>query len=155
MRFATALAVAVVLAPALVLAQQHIVLDVETDFATLKTFAIREGRATTSRPEIDNDLIFRKVADAIRKSLVAKGMTESATRADVTVGFTLGEDRPNGPSVAFNRGTLAIDFRVPDGDRMVWQGVYRDDTNNPARVADNLPSYVQKVLSKYPPKKKR
>ena len=155
MRFGAALAATLVLVGAIASAQQHIILDIEADFASFKTFSIEQGRAKTKRPEIDNDLIFRKVEDAIRKALVAKGLRESATQSDLTIGFVLGEDRPNGPSVIFNRGTLVIDLTARDGDRMVWQGVYTDTTNNPAKVAERLPGYVEKLLSAYPPKKKK
>lgn len=155
MRLATAFAVAVMLATPLLAEQRHVVSAAEADFASVKTFSLQEGRATTKRPELNNPLIFQKVGDAIRKALVSKGLTESATQSDVTIGFVVGEDRPNGPSVIFNRGTLVIDVTARDGNTMIWQGVYTDNGTNPAKIADKLPGYVQKLLSMYPPKKKK
>jgi len=133
----------------------HVVSDNKTDFSTLKTFSIREGRATTTRPELNNRLIFKKVEDAIRVQLSTKGLTEAQNQADVVVGFRLGEDRPHGPSVTFDRGTLVIDITTREGSSMIWQGVYTDDNATPAKVAGRLPRYVEKLLSEYPPKKKK
>lgn len=45
-----------VLTPVLLADHQHIVSDDKTDFASLRTFAIREGRAATTRPELNNCL---------------------------------------------------------------------------------------------------
>jgi Domain of unknown function (DUF4136) len=142
-------------APLLLADHHHVVSDGNVDFSTLKTFSILEGRATTTRPELNNRLIFKKVEDAIRMQLSAKGLTEAQSQSDVVVGFRVGEDRPHGPSVTFDRGTLVIDMTTRAGSSMIWQGVYTDDNTTPAKVAEKLPRYVQKLLSEYPPKKKQ
>jgi len=61
------------LAPLLLADHHHVVADDKIDFSGLKTFSIREGHATTTRPELNNKLIFKKIADAIRAQLSAKG----------------------------------------------------------------------------------
>src|SRR4051812_2947248 len=96
------------LAPVLLADHRHVVADDKVDFAGIKTFSLRAGGARTTKPELNNKLILKKVEDAIRVELSAKGLKESEDRPDVIVGFTVGEDRPNGPSVIFDQGTLVI-----------------------------------------------
>jgi hypothetical protein len=148
--------VAVVLCTAVLLAdRQHVVADDKVDFAVLKSFSIREGRATTTRPELNNKLILQNIGNAIRRQLSAKGLTETPDRSDVVVGFTIGQDRPNGPSVTFDQGTLVIDITTRAGNALIWHGVYTDDKSPPAKVAEKLPRGVEKLLGEYPPKKKK
>jgi len=152
---AVACAAVVLCAPVLLTDRQHVVADDKVDFSALKSFAIREGRATTTRPELSNKLIFQNIANAIRRQLSAKGLTESPDRPDVVVGFTIGNDRPNGPSVTFDQGTLVIDITTRAGNNTIWHGVYTDDKSSPAKVAEKLPRGVEKLLAEYPPKKKK
>src|SRR5579862_2480878 len=152
---ALALGAAMFLAPLLLADHRHVISDDKVDFSSVKTFSVREGTAKTIRAELSNKLILKKIEDAIRSELAGKGLTESQDRPDVTVSFTVGQDRPNGPSVIFDHGTLAIDMTAREGNRMIWQGVYTDDSSTPAKVADKLPSQVQKLLAEYPPKKKK
>jgi hypothetical protein len=154
-RIATALIASLVLTPMLLANRQHVISDQQTDFSQLRTFAIREGRATTRRPELNNPLLFGKVEAAIRAQLVSKGMKEALDRPDMFVAFTVGEDRPNGPSVTFNQGTLQIEMTAADTNHLVWQVVYRDEKSSPAKVAEKLPGHVKKLLSDYPPKQKK
>jgi hypothetical protein len=150
-----ALATVMFIAPLLLADHRQVIADDKTDFSSLKTFSIQEGRARTTRPELNNKLIFRKIEDAIRTQLSAKGLTESQNGPDVVVGFSVGEDRPNGPSVVFDQGTLVIDMTTRDGNRMVWHGVYTDEKSTPAKLAEKLPGIVQKLLADYPPKRKK
>src|SRR5215510_10778993 len=76
-RTALALVILMFVVPLLFADYHHVVSDNKTDFSTLKTFSIREGRATTTRPELNNRLIFKKVEDAIRVQLSTKGLTEA------------------------------------------------------------------------------
>jgi hypothetical protein len=153
-RHMTALAVLMLTVP-LFADHQHVVFDDKTDFSGLKTFVIREGRATTTRPELNNTLLFKKVEDAIRSQLSAKGLSESQNHPDVSVDFSLGEDRPSGPSVTFHQGTLVIELTKPDDRSLVWHGVYTDENSSPGKFAEKLPADVKKILSDYPPKKKK
>ena len=134
---------------------RHVVSDDKVDFSTLKTFAIREGQATTTRPELNNNLIFKKVEEAIRSQLVTKGLKEAQDRPDVFVTFRLGEDRRSGPSTVFDKGTLVIEVTSTANKSLVWQGVYTDENSSPAKVAQKLPDDVKKLFSEYPPKKKK
>jgi uncharacterized protein DUF4136 len=155
MKSAVALVTVMFLAPLLLADRRHVVSDDKVDFAGLKTFSIRGGSAKTTRPELNNKLIFKKIGDAIRAQLSAKGLTESQDRPDVMVGFTIGDDRPNGPSVIFDQGTLVIAMTARGSDSLIWQGVYTDDKSTPATLAGKLPGMVHKLLSEYPPKKKK
>jgi hypothetical protein len=154
MKPALALVTVMLLAPSLLADHRYVVSDDKVDFSGLKTFSIREGGAKTTRPELNNKLIFKKIEDAIRAQLSAKGLTESQTRPDVMVNFTIGEDRPNGPSVIFDQGTLVIDMTARETNGLIWRGVYTDDKSTPAKLADKLPGKVKDLLSEYPPKKK-
>jgi len=150
-----AFAVVLLCTPVLLADRQHVVADDKMDFSALKSFSISEGRATTTRPELSNTLIFQHIADAIRKQLAGKGLTETPDRSDVIVGFTIGQDRPNGPSTTFDQGTLMIDITTRAGNTLIWHGVYTDDKSTPAKVADKLSCRVQKLLPAYPPTQKR
>src|SRR5262245_8551725 len=46
--------------------------DNHTDFSTLKTFAMRDGKVDTSAIELNNSLVLKNVTEAIRRELVAK-----------------------------------------------------------------------------------
>jgi hypothetical protein len=151
---AMVLAGLLLVATPLVADYRHVIADDRTDFSSVKTFLLRAGRATTTRPELNNALVLKKVQDAIRAQLVAKGLKETADDADVTLDFTVGEDRPNGPSVTFDRGVLVVRMTRRESNDLIWQGVYTDDKSDPAALAGKIPGHVRKLLSEYPPKKK-
>jgi hypothetical protein len=155
MKPAVALVIVMFLAPLLLADRHHVVADDKADFSALRTFSIREGSAKTSRPELNNKLMFKKIEDAIRAQLSAKGLTESQHSPDLVVSFVLGEDRRRGPSMVFDQGTLVIELTRRDSNSMIWQGVYTDEDSTPAKVAEKLPRNVQKLFSEYPPKKRK
>jgi hypothetical protein len=155
MKTAVSFAIVMFLASPFLADRRHVVTDDKTEFSAIRTFSISEGRAKTTRPELNNRLIFKKIEDAIRAQLSARGLTESQNRPDVVVSFVVGEDRPHGPSVVFDQGTLVIELTRRDSNSMIWQGVYTDEESTPAKVAEKLPRNVQKLLSEFPPKKKK
>jgi hypothetical protein len=142
-------------APLFLADSHHVIADDKIDFASIKTFAIGEGSATTTRPELNNKLILKKVGDAIRAQLLAKGLTEGQNRADVVLSYTVGQDRRSGPRTVFDKGSLLIQIKTRDTNSLVWQGVYTHEEDNPAKVAEKLADRVQKLFSEYPPKKKK
>jgi hypothetical protein len=149
------IAALLVSAPLLLADSHYIVADDKVDFGKIKTFAILQGRANTTRPELNNKLILKKVEDAIRAQLLAKGLTDGQNRADVVLSYTVGQDRRSGPRTIFDKGSLLIEIKTRDTNTLVWQGVYTHEESNPAKVAEKLESRVQKLLSEYPPKKKK
>jgi hypothetical protein len=154
LRIAIALGIALLTAVPLLADGQYVVFDDKVDFSRLLTFEIQPGRATTTRPELNNRLILASAGDAIRAHLVTKGMKEAATDADVLVSFSLGQDRPSGPSVTFDEGVIVVQITRRDPRALIWHGTYRDQKSSPARLAERVPAYVKKLLAGYPPKKK-
>ena len=48
--------------------------DHQTNFSVFKTFLLHDGSVDTPRPELNNPLFLKMMADAIRDEHVAKGM---------------------------------------------------------------------------------
>ena len=134
--------------------RQHVVFDDKVDFGSLRTFAMLQGRATTTRPEINNQLVLKTAEFAIRSHFLSKGLQEVPTSPDVVVSFSLGQDRPNGPSVVFDEGVIVVAVTKRDSDTLIWHGTYRDEASSPAKLAELLPAHLKKLLARYPPKKK-
>jgi hypothetical protein len=179
MRFPT-LASCLILSAAVLLADtQHINVDEQTDFSKIKTFHIREGKANTQKPELNNPLFLKTLGAAIRTELQKKGLEETAANPDVFVDYRIDgteistvrggergisiplpglrglgipgtEPRP----VRYSEGMLAIDITTREAKLLVWQGIYRDEESTGSKLAKKLPADAKKLLSKYPPKKK-
>lgn len=156
---------------------QSINFDANTDFTALRTFAIREGRLATSKPEIDNRLFRQRLENSIRATLTSKGLKEVAQGADLSVTYAFNDADfsvlemtqpvlvpggannpatviPGGPRGAmFTEGTLVIDLRTAS-DAVVWHGTYHDREASGPTLSRNLSTNARKLLSKYPPKQK-
>ena len=52
---------------------RRIEVDDKADFAAFKTFVLREGRASSRKPEINSALTLKTIEDAIRAELTARG----------------------------------------------------------------------------------
>lgn len=153
----------VLLWAAVVFADEHsIVFDEHTDFSRLVTFAIRDGKCDSTRPELNNPLYLKKLADTIRVALTAKGMKETSDRPDIFVDYRVvgtevsTADRPSERlrgGVLYAQGTVTVDLVRSDPRLLIWEGIYHDDESNGSKLAQSLPSDVKKLLSKYPPKK--
>jgi hypothetical protein len=131
--------------------------DHHADFTKLKTFAMREGKGDSYQPELNNGLVVKKIADAIRAQLISKGLKETFNGPDVLVDFSItGEDfnEQRGGPVTQSEGTLVIDLVKRESSALIWRSVYRDSESNAAKVAQNLPNDVKKSLSPYPPRQK-
>ncbi len=153
-----ALILSLVVSAAVVFADEHTVdFDHHTDFRTLKTFGMHEGKVDSPQPELNNPLLLRKIGDAIRSELKAKGLKETVNSPDIVVTYSITSedfaDRRGGPP-AFSQGTLVIDFLKRDSNAMVWRSVYRDDESNNSKLSQKLPGDVRKSLSEYPPRQK-
>ena len=151
---------------------RSVTFDRNTEFASLKTFAVRDVRVTSSRPELDNALFAMQVHDAIRDALTAKGLMETATRPQLVAESTVtGIDYSVGPAgranpippgraapsfapVSFTAGTLVIDLKAADSGKLLWHGVYRRPKDSAGKLAQKLPGDAKKLLSEFPPKKK-
>ena len=154
---------AVTLCSGVIFADQHsIVFDDHTEFSKLKTFAIRDGKCDSTRPELNNPLYLKRIAETIRAALTAKGMKETADQPDLFVDYRIvgtevsTADRPSERlrgGVLYAQGSVTVDLVRRDPKLLVWEGIYHDDESNGSKLAQSLPSDVKKLLSKYPPKK--
>ena len=146
-----------------VFADEHsIVFDEHADFSKFTTFAIRDGKCDSTRPELNNPLYLKKLAETIRVALTAKGMKETADHPDIFVDYRVvgtevsTADRPSERlrgGVLYAQGTVTVDIIRREPKLLVWEGIYHDDEDNGSKLAQSLPSDVKKMLSKYPPKK--
>lgn len=164
MRHVAFLAIVIALAPALLADTRHVEFDEQTDFAAFKTFALHEGRASSRKSELNNTLFLKSIEDAIRTSLSAKGLKEVTDRPDLVVTFNMAEQGQRGVVgsgirnmrvVRTSEGTLVVEMTSRDGNKLVWQGTYTDDESDAAKLAKRLPDDAKKLISEYPPKKKR
>lgn len=152
----------------LVADRSEIDFDPEVDFTQFKTFALRRGTIHTKRPELNNDLVHKKVEAAIRAKLVAKGMSEVDSKPDVGVVWSLGAAerrevyraprarrgwRRPVEALRYTEGTLVIDLHEAKTRDLVYRATYVDDESNPGKLAQKLEKDVGKALEKYPPKK--
>jgi len=156
------LAITVFLSPLLLADDHHIDFDNKVDFGLFKTFVFIDGKVDSRRPEINSQLTLKAVGDAIRSELSLKGMTETQQNADLAVTFSIsslplrGGTGPRGNRGAEGfRGTFAIDVTSRSSNLLVWRGVYTDDESTAAKLAGRLPSDAKRLLSEYPPKKKK
>lgn len=161
MRTTVVLAI-LLLAPILAADTHHIEVDDKADFSAFKTFVVRDGLATSRRAEINNTLLLTKIQDAIRTGLSAKGLHETPDRPDLIVTFNLAEQGQRGvvgrgirnsQVVTTSEGTLVIE--MTSGDNLVWHGTYTDGEGDAAKLAQRLPDDAKKLISEYPPKKKK
>src|SRR5262245_36999806 len=154
----------VLFAARLVADSHHVDADDKTDFKTFKTFVVREGSATSRKAEINNALTLKTIEDAIRTQLTSKGLKEIQDRPDLVVTFSVAEAPQRvvtGRGIrdmqasSHSVGTLVIDLTASGTNSVVWHGTYEDDETTSANLAKNLPKDAKKLLSEYPPKKKR
>ena len=156
--------------------------DDSTDFSSLKTFSWQHAeQPQTGDPRIDNDLNDERIRNAVDATLAVKGF-RSGDRADadflvayfvahkrklssgsVSVGMGRGSYGRYG-GVGYNTGVseydqaiLTIDILDPTAEKMVWRGVGARSTyegSNPEKSTKIINEAVEKILKKFPPKKK-
>lgn len=143
--------------------------DPDTDFSQFKTFSVRRGTIRSKSPEINNDIVRKKVESAIRAQLTAKGLTEAEAKPDLGVVWSLGAaDRrelvrtPAGrrgwrtrvDAHRFTEGTLVIDLHEASSRELIYRATYVDDESNAGKLAQKLDRDAAKALEKFPPRKK-
>jgi hypothetical protein len=144
--------------------------DQAVDFSRFHTFAIREGRLNSKNPELNSELIRKRIDSDIQRYLEAKGLTFVAQgRSDLNVRYTLGavrkaeiETYPAGwrgwgtrvVRVPYTEGTLVIDLRDPTTRSLVWRAISREDKSDAFKVEAKLDDMVKKAFENYPPKPK-
>ena len=175
-------AVAVLLAPAVILAQKTSY-DYEktADFTAFKTYAHKQGTP------VGQQLIDSRIVGAIETQLAAKGLTKSDASPDVFVVYHMAFDKEKDISTFSSGyggygpygwgwgggwsggttttqvrdilvGTLVIDIADAKKNQLVWRGMGVKEVNtqaNPEKRDKSINSAVQKIFKNYPPKKKK
>src|SRR4051812_7403050 len=177
----TVTAVALLLAPSLLLAQKvSYDFDKTAKFATFKTYAHKAGTPA------GQSLIDQRIVAAIEAELAAKGFTKSETNPDVFVVYHIAFDKQKdistyssggsgygaygwgwgggwggGTSTTQVRdiliGTLVIDLADAKAGQLAWRGmgVKEVDTQaKPEKRDKSISSAVTKIFKNYPPKVK-
>ena len=174
---AWAVALAVVLASAVLIADDHsVIYDEDVDFSTFKTFTMRDVRMSSNRPELNFPAVVKTISEAMRNSLKAHGLTETASRADLVVECQIsgtdfnigpwgypstvspgGRGRGRGGSpgpVDFTEVTMVLDLIRADSIALVFRGVYHDTESDAEKLVTALPKDAATLLAQYPRKKK-
>jgi Domain of unknown function (DUF4136) len=176
-------AVALVLAPALVLAQK-VSYDYEktANFAGFKTYAHKDG-TKVGQPLIDD-----RIVAAIDKELATKGLTKSEANPDVVVVYHVAFDKEKDISTYSSGygggygpygygwgggwggtttnttvrdilvGTMVIDLADVNKKQVVWRGMGVKEVNttaNPEKRDKSINEAVKKIFKNYPPKPKK
>ena len=176
-------ALAVLLAPAVILAQKTSY-DYEktADFTAFKTYAFKPGTP------IGQDLIDQRVVGAIETQLAKKGFTKSDSSPDVFVVYHVAFDKEKDISTFSSGygggygpygwgwgggwaggttttqvrdilvGTMVIDIADAKKGQLVWRGMGVKEVNtqaNPEKRDKSINSAVEKIFKNYPPKKKK
>ena len=169
MRFLPIALTVFLITPALFADNHDVDHDPQADFSKFKTFTLRDGTIAARAPDLNSPLVRKKIDEAIRTQLAAKGLREVQNQGDIVVTYRLGsaerrdvETFPVGRwgrrrrigRYKFTEGTLVVDLTAREPRDLVWHGVYRDDESNPSKISEKLPNDIKKLFSEYPPKKK-
>ena len=177
------LAIAMTLAPALLLAQKTSYdYDKAVDFKAFKTYAFKEG-TKVGQPLIDN-----RIVAAIETELAARGLTKSDANPDAFVVYHVAFDAQKDISTYSSGygggygpygwgwgggwaggsthtqvrdilvGTLVIDIADARKNQMAWRGMGVKEVNtqaNPEKRDKSINNAVKKIFKNYPPKVKK
>jgi len=182
MKKTVAIAIALVLAPALVFAQKvSYDYDKTANFAGFKTYALKDG-TKVGQPLIDD-----RIVSAIDSELAAKGLTKSDSNPDVYVVYHVAFDKQKDISTYSSGygggygaygwgwgggwgggttttqvrdilvGTLVIDVADAKKNQLAWRGMGVKEVNTqakPEKRDKSINEAVKKIFKNYPPKAK-
>lgn len=141
--------------------------DSAVDFNSMKTFSILERPSGLE----GNQLVWRRIQDAIRLSLEARAYTENTTSPDFLVAVHL--DVADKVSVQtynygygsyynwhsrdvsvsqYQEGTLVIDFVDGSERELFWRGWGTKVLDGRSHDEAKIQQVVDKIISQYPPK---
>lgn len=159
------------------LASDYVDYDKSFDFSSLHTFQLLsnpDGALAKNDPLLDS-----QVQDAIRKHLVAEGLTETTDTPDIIftydaktqqhqvyntmgmrpgIGFGVGWGRFGGVGMGmatttestFTDGTLIIDGSTPDPKKMVWRGIAEESVSaNSQKTLEHIEKSLDKLFEKW------
>ena len=176
-------AIALVLAPALLIAQK-VSYDYEktANFASFKTYAHKDGT------KVGQQLIDDRIVAAIDAQLATKGLTKSDAAPDLFVVYHVAFDKEKDISTYSSGygggygaygwgwgggwggtttttqvrdivvGTLVIDMADAKKNQLAWRGMGVKEVNttaNPEKRDKSINEAVQKIFKNYPPKPKK
>jgi len=135
--------------------------DGKIDFSAFKTFVVREGYPTSGQPSSGNQgtkrtpdvdpRLTQSVRDALRSTFSSRGIKENPNSADLIVNFRI-EVAMHSKEVT---GIVIVDLTNTATDTIIWHGQCIDEEETSAKVEKHLPENAKKLLSEYPPKKKK
>jgi hypothetical protein len=182
MKKTVAIAIALMLAPALAFAQK-VSYDYEksANFAGFKTYALKDG-TKVGQPLIDD-----RIVNAIETELAAKGLTKADANPDVYVVYHVAFDKQKDISTFSSGygggygaygwgwgggwaggttttqvrdilvGTLVIDMADAKKNQLVWRGMGVKEVNTqakPEKRDKSINEAVKKIFKNFPPKAK-
>ena len=84
--------------------------DPQLDFSQFKTFALGQSRLRSPKPELNNDIIRKKIQDALRGELTRRGLMEEAIQSsDLVLVVTTN---------SYSKGTLVVDVIKRDVEKL-------------------------------------
>ncbi len=152
--------------------------DPQANFSELNTFAWQAPQRADDdeRAVWDNDLLARRVAQAVRDELTDRGYREvAADEADFLVTYSTGErERTRGSSlgVGFGRGfgsrsslflgqqvhldrrdegVLVLDIIETGEQALIWRGWAARDVSDGRFAEEQVKRYVKGILERFPP----
>jgi Domain of unknown function (DUF4136) len=148
----------------------NIEFDPAAGFFRFRTFAIREGRMNSRNPQLNNELVKKRIEADIANDLAARGLVMVPNGpADLNVVYTFGAARRLETEVypagwrgwgtavvrrPYAEGTLVIDLRDATAHSLVWRAIASVEKSNPVKVENKIDDMVRKSVQKYPPKVK-
>ena len=181
MKITVATAIALLLVPAVTLAQKvSYDYNKEADFATFKTYAHKDGT------KVGQQLIDDRIVAAIDAQMAAKGLTKVEANPDVFVIYHVAFDKQKDISTYSSGyggygaygwgwgggwsggttstqvrdilvGTLVIDIADAKKAELAWRGMGVREVNtqaNPEKRDKSINEAAKKIFKNYPPKKK-
>ena len=152
--------------------------DKDADFSAFKTYTFK-GWSKGSDSEL-NDLDKRRVEQAFKEELSARGLELNDQNADVAITLFLVVDEKTSTTAYTNYtggmgygygwgwgmgmgsstttynqndyqvGTLVIDFYDDNTKKLVWQGTITKTLSNPKKRDKRIPKAVAQLMKKYP-----
>jgi hypothetical protein len=147
----------------------------EADFSEFKTFRYEDSRSSLTSA---SPLTHERIVAAIRREMVAAGLTETDSNPDVAVTYAASVDQQvqfnttyasmggwgrygrGGVGVSssstrattFDEGTLVIDIFRIEGNQLVWRSIITDTlSSNTERNREMLNRGVARAFEAFPP----
>jgi hypothetical protein len=141
--------------------------DPAASFAKYRTFAISDGQLNSRNPELNSELVKKRIEGDLGRDLTAEGLAVATGPADLNVRYTFGAARemkaeayPAGwrgwgtrvVRVPYAEGTLVIDLLDATTHSLVWRAIATVEKSDAMKVEGKIDAMVAKSLKKYPPK---